>query len=418
MGRDAIPDEVPSDYLVVGRPEYRRASRILFVAGFATFATLYCVQPLMPEFVAAFGVTPAESSLSLSLGTGFLAVSMLVAGTLSDRIGRKPVMIASLLLSGAFGLFAALAPDWPWLLVLRALVGVALSGLPAVAMAYVSEEVDPRSAGVTMGLYIGGTALGGMAGRVLTAVVADLTNWRVAIAVIGGLSLVAAAAVWAGLPASRHFVRRQAGMAQFLAAWRGHLTNPGLLRMFAIGFLSIGGFVTVFNYVSFRLIQPPFDLRPAVAGAVFVVYLTGVVSSPLFGGLAAQLGRGRVMLGAALMMAVGLALMWPDSLWTLAPGIALFTFAFFGMHSIASGWIGQIATANKAQASSMYLFCYYMGSTLSGTVGGLFWHDHGWAGVTAFVGVFLLMVLMVAARLALLGQPGRVPKNSLESPAE
>jgi YNFM family putative membrane transporter len=389
-------------YLEAGTPAYKRASRILFVAGFATFATLYCVQPLMPEFVGVFGVSPAESSLALSLSTGFLAVAMLVAGALSDRLGRKPLMVASLLASGTLGVVGALVPDWEWLLVMRALVGIALSGLPAVAMAYVSEEVDPRATGVTMGLYIGGTALGGMSGRVLTAVVADLSNWRIAMATIGGLGIGAALAVWAGLPSSRHFERRPAGLGELGAAWRGHLTDGGLLCLFAMGFLSMGGFVTVFNYVSFRLMEAPFDLRPAAVGAVFLVYLCGVISSPLFGGLAGRLGRGRVLSAAVLLMVAGLALMWPDTLWLVAPGIALFTFAFFGVHSIASGWIGLRTKVNRGQASSIYLFCYYMGSTVAGTAGGLFWHAHGWPGVAGFVGALLAVTCAVALRLTFL----------------
>ncbi|MBK3776938.1 MFS transporter [Azospirillum brasilense] len=393
-------ESAAANYLVAGTPAYKRASRILFVAGFSTFAALYCVQPLMPEFTREFGVTPAQSSLALSVSTGVLAFALLVAGAVSDRFGRKAIMALSLLASGTLGISGAMAPDWASLLLMRALEGMALSGLPAVAMAYVSEEVDPRSAGVTMGLYIGGTALGGMSGRALTALVADVASWRMAMGVIGTLGIAAALAVWFALPTSRHFQRRPAGMRELAEAWRGHLMDRGLLALFAMGFLSMGAFVTVFNYIGFRLLAPPFDLRPAAVGAVFTVYLCGVVSSPLFGGLAVRLGRGRVLAAAAAMMAAGLALMTPDSLWTMTPGIALFTFAFFGVHTIASGWIGQRAPVNRGQASAIYLFCYYMGSTIAGTLGGVFWHGFGWAGVGGFVGLLLAVGLAVALGLA------------------
>ena len=212
--------------------------------------------------------------------------------------------------------------------------------------------------------------------------------------------VAAAVAVWLWLPASRRFVRREAGLAQLAAAWRGHLGDRGMLALFAMGFLSMGSFVTVFNYVSFRLVAPPFDLRPAAVGAVFLVYLCGAVSSPLFGGLAGRLGRGRVMAAAAALMAAGLALMSPDNLWALSAGLALFTIAFFGVHSIASGWIGQRATANRGQASAIYLFCYYMGSTCAGTLGGVFWHAHGWGGVGGFVGLLLAVGVTVSLGLA------------------
>lgn len=402
--RGAVGNET-NEYLQAGTPAFRRARISLFVAGFSTFATLYCVQPLMPEFARDFAVSPAQSSLALSLSTGFLAVAMLVAGAVSDGIGRKPVMVASLLASGLLGIVAGLAPDWHWLLLVRALEGIALSGLPAVAMAYVAEEVDPRAAGVTMGLYIGGTALGGMSGRVLTALVADVSSWRVAVVTVGVLGLVAAGWLAAGLPASRRFVRRAAGRREMVEAWRRHLGDPGLLGLFAMGFLTMGAFVTVYNYTGFRLAEAPFDLRPAVVGAIFLVYLAGVVGSPWFGGLAGRLGQGRVMLAAVALTLGGVALMMPPWLPAVTAGLALFTFAFFGVHSIASAWIGQRARVARGQASAMYLFCYYMGSTVAGTAGGLFWSGFGWAGVAGFVAALLAAALLVAVRLGRMAPP-------------
>ncbi|MBP2298499.1 MFS transporter [Azospirillum picis] len=397
--RDDIGTGADTTYLQAGTPAYRRVSRILFIAGFSTFATLYCVQPLLPDFVREFGVSPAESSLSLSLTTGVLAVALLVAGAISDGIGRKPVMVTALLAAGILGIVGALMPDWNGFLAIRALEGLALSGLPAVAMAYVSEEVDPRSTGVAMGLYIGGTAIGGMSGRVLTAVVTDIGTWRLAVGVVGALAVAAALAVWLALPPSRHFVRRAAGMRALILAWRSLLTDAGLLGLFSLGFLLMGGFVTVFNYIGFRLSEPPFALRPAVVGAVFLVYSFGVVSSPLFGGWSGRFGSGRTLAAAVALMVCGLALLEVDSLFAIAPGIALFTFAFFGAHSTVSAWIGRRAAVARGQASSIYLFCYYLGSTLAGTLGGLFWHAYGWTGVAAFVALLLLAAVAVTIPL-------------------
>ena len=399
-GITAEPVAGMPDGLVAGSPAYRRVSAVLFVAGLSTFASLYCVQPLMPDFTRAFGVTPAESSLALSLSTGVLAVAMLVAGMISDRFGRKPIMAVSLLASGTLGILGALAPDWGWLLALRALEGLALSGLPAVAMAYVSEEVEPRSAGFAMGLYIGGTAVGGMSGRALTALVADLVSWRAALAVVGAIGILGALAVWLWLPASRRFVRSSMSVRDMAAAWRRHLGDQNLRALFVMGFVAMGAFVTVFNYIGFRLVAPPFDLRPALVGAVFLVYLLGAVSSPVFGTLAGRLGHGRVLAAATALMAAGLALMSPDNLWAVTPGIALFTVAFFGMHSTTSAWIGQRATTNRGQASAIYLFCYYMGSTIAGTLGGVFWHGAGWPGVAGFVGAIVAGGLALSLALA------------------
>lgn len=386
-------------FLVAGTPAFRRARWALAATGFSTFATLWCVQPLMPEFAAEFAVTPAQSALALSLPTGVLAVALLIAGAVSDSLGRKGVMVASLLASGTLGIIGALSPGWHALLAVRALEGVALAGLPAVAMAYIGEEVEARSSGMMMGLYIGGTALGGMCGRVVTALVADVANWRVAMAAVGVLGLAAAAGLWSVLPASQHFARRPGGLRELAAAWSGHLGDPVLRGLFAIGFLVMGAFVTVYNYLGFRLVAPPFELRQAVAGSVFLVYVAGAVASPWFGARTARCGNGRVLMAAVLLYLLGLALMLPDSLWTMMAGLTLFTIAFFGAHTIACGWIGQRASAARAQASAFYLFFYYMGATLAGYSGGWFWAGWGWGGVTVLVGTLLAAAVVVTLRL-------------------
>ena len=151
-----------------GTPAFRRTNLAMFAAGFSTFALLYSVQPLLPLFAAEFQLGAAASSLALSVTTGMLAVAMLLASSLSDVWGCKPVMVVSLLASALLTLAAALAPSWPALLLLRTLLGLALSGLPAVAMAYVGEEMHPKSVGLAMGLYISGSSLGGMGGRLVT----------------------------------------------------------------------------------------------------------------------------------------------------------------------------------------------------------------------------------------------------------
>jgi MFS transporter, YNFM family, putative membrane transport protein len=385
-----------------GTPAFRRANLALFAAGFATFALLYCVQPLMPLFSRDFAVGAAASSLSLSLTTGLLAVAMLVASSLSEALGRKPVMVASLLASAALGLALAFVPGWRSLLLVRALQGVALSGLPAVAMAYVGEEMHPRSVGLAMGLYIGGSALGGMGGRLIAGVLADLVSWRAALASLGAGCLALALVFWRGLPPSANFRPRPLAPARLLARFVEHFRDAGLPWLFALGFLLMGGFVAVYNYVGYRLLAPPYALGQAAASAVFAVYLVGIASSAWVGHLAGRLGRRNVLWATVLLMLVGLGLTLPGSLPAIVAGVAVLTFGFFGAHSIVSSWVGLRAPEGKAQAASLYLFFYYLGSSVVGTGGGLAWAADGWPGVAGLVGGLLVLAFLVSLRLAAL----------------
>jgi YNFM family putative membrane transporter len=395
-----------------GTPAFRRMNLALFAAGFSTFAILYCVQPLLPELSREFDVGAAASSLSLSLSTGLLAVAMLVAGSLSEVWGRKPVMVASLLSSAFLTIASAAAPDWATLLVVRALIGLTLSGLPAVAMAYVSEEVHPRSIGLAMGLLIGGNAIGGMAGRLLSGILTDLGSWRLAVGTIGVVGLAAGIAAWRSLPPSAHFHARRADLANLLRSFSGHLKDPGLRGLFAEAFLLMGGFVTLYNYLGYRLLAPPYGFSQTALGAIFVIYLAGTASSTFVGDLAGRLGRRKVFWVMIVVMMGGLGLTLSEGVVPILGGIVAVTVGFFGAHSIASSWVGRRAKGTKAQASALYLFCYYAGSSLVGSLGGLFFAEAGWPGVAGLVGALLAVALGLAFWLA------RLPPIAPDSPAQ
>jgi YNFM family putative membrane transporter len=392
-----------------GTPAFRRTNLALFAAGFSTFALLYDVQPLMPLYSDEFGLSAAAASLSLSVTTGFLAVAMLVASSLSDALGRKPVMVASLLASAVLTLLAALVPGWHGLLLVRALLGLALSGLPAVAMAYVGEEMDKGSLGLAMGLYIAGSALGGMGGRLLSGVLADLLSWRAALGALSVLGLAAGLVVWRGLPPSANFRPQPLAMGRLLARLPPHFRDAGLPWLFALSFLLMGSFVTLYNYVGYRLLAPPYGLGHAEVGAIFAVYLVGIVSSAWMGSLASRVGRRKVLWATILLMLAGLGLTLAMPLILVVAGMALFTFGFFGAHSIASSWVGLRALEGKAQAASLYLFFYYLGSSVVGSLGGLFWSAQGWLGIVLLLGVILMAALAISLRLAALPPlpPGR-----------
>ncbi|HEX7817371.1 MFS transporter [Dyella sp.] len=384
------------DWIRHGTPAFRATNLALFAAGLATFGLLYCVQPLMPEFSRHYVISEATSALSLSVTTGVLAVAMLFAGGVSDAWGRKPVMVVSLLVSALLVLCSACTTGWHQLLLLRTLLGISLSGLPAVAMTYLSEEMHPDSIGLGMGLYISGSAVGGMGGRLVSGVLAGWFGWRVGIAVVGGIGLVSALVFWHALPPSRHFEHKPLDARALLNRFAAMFRDAALPWLFVQGFLLLGAFVTVYNYLGYRLLAAPFGLSQALVGLIFSVYLVGTFSSAWMGYLAGRMGRRKVLWTAFALMVAGTAMTLADSLWLIIPGIVAITFGFFGGHSIVSSWVGRRAGASKAQASSMYLFSYYMGSSIAGASGGLFYARHGWYGVAAFVGVLVVLGLLIA----------------------
>ncbi|CAI2437148.1 Inner membrane transport protein ynfM [Serratia liquefaciens] len=395
-------------YIERGTPQFMRVTLALFSAGLATFALLYCVQPILPVLSQDFGISPAESSLSLSVSTGLLALGLMFTGPLSDAIGRKPVMVVALLLAAICTLICAFMTSWQGILLMRALIGLSLSGVAAVGMTYLSEEIHPSFVAFSMGLYISGNSIGGMSGRLVTGVLTDFFSWRVSLAVIGLFALAAACMFWRILPASKHFRASSLRPRTLLINFRLHWHDKGLPLLFAEGFLLMGSFVTMFNYIGYRLLADPYHLSQAIVGLLSVVYLTGSYSSPKAGAMTSRFGRGPVLLASTLIMLIGILITALAPVAVIFIGMMLFTAGFFAAHSVASSWIGRRARRAKGQASSLYLFCYYVGSSVAGTLGGVFWHSFGWNGVVAFISIMLLLALLVVHYLKKLPEAARV----------
>jgi YNFM family putative membrane transporter len=394
-----LPAAGESTLLRSGTADYRRTSSVLFVAGFMTFSMLYVAQGILPDLSRDFSVSPAEASLTLSLSTLPLAVAVLVAASWSEGQGRRLLLVASVLSAAGLTLTAAVAPGFGALLALRVLTGLVLAGLPAVAMAYVAEEFHPSGLGTAMGLYISGTGLGGMTGRLAGGLLASTWSWRVAMAVVGGVCLVGGAWVAWRLPSSRNFVPTPGSMRERMAGLRGPLRDLVIIRFAVCGFVLMGSLVSFFNYLQYRLVAAPFDLSATLVALVFLLYLFGTVSANWMGRLTDRRSRRSVLLLCMAIMAAGALVSLSDLLPLVLAGAAAMVFGFFGAHSVTSGWVGIWAIRQRAQSSALYLFGYHMGSSLAGFVGGLFYALFGWPGEVGTVLVLLAMGLLVALSL-------------------
>jgi len=402
-----------STRICAGTPAYRRFALALVIAGLSTFALLYSVQSLLPVFAHEFRVSAAESSFVVSLATGAMALMLLVASVISDRVGRREIMVMSLFAGAILTIVSAVLPGWHALLFTRFLTGIALSGIPAIAMTYLAEEVDAKTIGGTMGLYIAGAAIGGMVGRIGSSVIADWLGWRAAVGAIGVICLIGAFVFRWAAPTSRSFVSRRHDLASVLASIHILRRDAGLPWLYAEGFLLMGSFITIYNYVSFRLLAPPYSLSQSAVGAIFLFYIVGSFVSTWFGQLAGRLGRRRVFWIPILVFLAGVGMTAAAPLTVIVAGIGVATAGYFGAHSVASSWVGRRGHAAPAQAAAFYSIFMYVGSSVLGSAGGVAWSRAGWPGVAVFTIVLLVLALAAAIRLTTV-QP--LPQNVAAGP--
>lgn len=381
-----------------GTPAYRRLLAALFCAGIATFAQLYSPQGVLPQIAAQFRVDAATAALTISASTIGLALAVLPWSFLSDRVGRLRAMTISIAGATLVGAVVPFIPVLGVLVAARFVEGALLGGVPALAVAYLSEQVSAAASAAAAGTYVAGTTVGGLLGRAVPPIVADALGWRPGVLVALGLA-VAGAVLFVAL-APRGSTVPASPPAPVAARILENLRSPVQWTLYAQAFLLMGGFVALYNYLGFRLRADPFDVPPALAGLLFTAYLAGTWSSAQAGALATRLGRRRVLLGSIALMAAGVALTLPDSLPSVIVGLVVLTAGFFAAHSVASGWTPVTAPGGRAQASSLYTLAYYAGSSLVGYLGGLVFTASGWTALA--VGVLVLEAIALVSAAAVL----------------
>ena len=371
-----------------------RAMVAMLFVGLAIFSGLYSTQALLPTFVEELGFSPTEAALTVSAATGALAVFIVPLSILSERFGRGRLLVISAILATLLAFAVPMVGDNVLALIsIRALQGAVLAGAPAVAMAWLSEELDENVLPRAMGLYIAGNTLGGIAGRLVPTGLLDFTGWRGALlgsAIVSGLFTVLFVLL---LPKQRNFRPKQLRFKAEIRAMVNHWSNLNISLLFLFAFLGMGAFVSMYNFITFRLVDH-FGLPVALAGLVFVMYLAGTWSSARVGGIINRFGHGQTFIASTGLYALGVV-MTLGPLPMLLAGMFIFTAGFFAAHSTASGWVGQAAATNRAEASSMYLFCYYAGSSVVGALSGLVFEAASWTGFIAYISCFTAAVILI-----------------------
>lgn len=381
-----------------GSRDYRFAILALFFGSLAAFGTEYCVQPIIPVFTDTFGLDPAEASLAVSFGTGGMACAMLLIASFARRLPRKKIMAFGLITSAVLAILMALSPAFIPILILRLIQGILLAGFPALAVAYINEEFDAFILGAVIGIYVSGTSVGGLAGRVILSTFTDFFSWRVALLIFGILYTGIGIAFLLLLPEPR----KKLDKAGKIAGWQEFgrlLRNRRLLGVYFIAFCVMGSFVCTYNFISYILLAPPYELSQTAIGSIYALYFLGTAASTIMGRLSDRLSGGPVICISVLCMMAGALVSLAAPLALKLVGIGLLTYGFFGAHSVACGWAGRLDSSDKARISSLYMFFYYLGASIIGTLGGRFLALWQWPGIVGFILAVLCVSLGIACWL-------------------
>ncbi|OEE59191.1 MFS transporter permease [Enterovibrio norvegicus FF-454] len=363
-------------------PAYRKAAFALSFGSFLVFCNLYLFQPMLPVFADAFVVTATKANWLLAASTLGLSISLLPWALLSERVGRRPVMLASLFLMPIVG-FASLYVDAFWgLVVLRALMGIALAGYAAVAVAYMADEFSPTALVVAVGGYISANSLGGIFGRLFGGLFSDFFGWQGAVMAMAILTAIGILLVWSLLPAQTRFVSSNTSLIEQTKVIGEHVKTPILWVAMIIGGVNFALFVNFYSVTTFRLLAAPFNLPVGIASAIFICYLAGTLTSRLSGRWANRYSPISGMTFGTVVTLFGVLIASVETQATVVIGLLIVSGGAFFTHSLAYGWVSRRTTKGKATATALYLVHYYV----VGSLGGFYligcWEYAGWFAVT------------------------------------
>ena len=373
-----------------------RAARVgLLLGASAFFANMYATQGILPELSRDLHATPTQTGLTIGVVVWGLAVGAWLAGPLSDRIGRRTVLVGSCVLIVLPTVACAFAPSIGWLLVFRCLQGLCMPGLLTVGTAFIREAFPVRTVASMLGTYTTALVAGGMAGRLGVALLADLFDWRIAIASLALPTAAAALLMSRALPPEPERPRDPRGLA---SALRRHLRTRSMLLVLAVGPSLFFVFQCVFSYIAFRLVDPPFDLSIAQTGLLFGLWVLGL-GGPLIGRRAGRVGAERMLVPIVLAIVCGLALTVFDSLPLIVVGLALATVGMFASHTCCQIVLAHAIETDRGAAASLYMSAYYTAGGLGAIAPGPFWHPGAWLSVLTIAALPLVLALIGAAGL-------------------
>lgn len=346
---------------------------------------------MLSELQASFGVSLATGSLAVSASTIGMATGLFLFAFKADTFKRERLMSLSLILSALLTITSAFMSHFVLLLLLNFLKGIALSGVSAVALAYLSDEIEPGKIGLAISLYLSGNTIGGMTGRVTGSLLAGWGGWQQAVWAIGITSLLLGYLFYWKIPASSQVSQNSISIKEKLQQMKDLLSKRLFIGMYLIAALAMGVFVSVYNYISIQLESPRYGLPHQMIAMIFVMYLTGVAGSIIVGKLSDKHKPERLLRYSLILLGAGLSMLLIPRLWALIAGLGILTFAFFSTHTIASRIVSVNASRSKSSATSIYWLSYYAGSSIIGSLTGIILTRFGW---DTFVEILLMLTTL------------------------
>lgn len=338
------------------------------VAALVVVGQLYATVPLIDDLAAAFATPPGAAAwASTAFGLAY-AAGMLVAGAISDAVGRRRVAVAGLLAGAGGALLVCASPSFALLLVTRAVQGAAAAFFPPVALAYLTERIAPHRRSVALTTVISAFLAAAILAPLTAQALAALGGWRTWFYASTVGLVVLAAVLWRVMLPDARSGRGDSGSRGVTTQLAG---LPGLLRQPRLVGLYLGTLSVMFTFVGIttlaQLAGPGTAGHPAVMQVVRAATLPACAIVPLCAPLLARFsGPRRLVAAMTLTVLAAVATATATGPLTLVVTLGALTVGVAATAPALVETIGQASPPEqRGAATALYGFALFVGASLA-----------------------------------------------------
>ena len=359
--------------------------------------------PAMPEMVEVFGTTSSTVGFTMTIFFIFMAVGIVIFGPLSDKWGRKPILLISITFTFLFSLVCAFSPSITILIVARAFQAFGAGGMVAIATTLIKDSFDGPEMGKVLSITQALMLIAPMIAPVSGAIILSFADWNmtfIALAILNLITLIFALLLDETLPAAS---RLQGSTVQSIWNITQVIKNLRFTSLLLIGGLLAAPFMAYLSVASYVYVNQ-FHTSEMTFSIYFALTSAFAIVGPL---LFMRFGRkafNKVMLWSfVIILTSGILLM---TIGQLTPVLFLMSYIpFVIMKTYLRPFISEVILTQQREnigaTSAMMNFGFTMIGSMGMLIGSLKWSNYV-IGISStiliFTGATILLFIVASKR--------------------